>query len=577
MARSRLLSGRAGLLSAVAVGALVLTGTAASPASVAGASTSSGGASAVTHTHAMSLGRSTPTAGPIPAAAAAHRRLPVLRPTAGSGSRTPSTRTGSAAPRANSAGVAAPRLLHNFDGVNALDNKAASGFDLEPPDEGLGAGNGYVVNFVNVTGQIQSTSGALLVRPFYLNTFFHEAPQANTSDPRVFYDAGSRRWIATILVYSFDNKTNFVSGSHIDVAVSTGSDPRGTWRVFQFDAANPNHAGCPCLADYPILGVDRDNVYVSTNEFDKTLTQFNGAQLYAISKSQLVSGAATPNIVLYQNLSVDGTLGYHVQPANTYGSAPAEYLMSSLDPNNTFDNRLAVWALTNTAAVSSGGIPALSVQVISSEAYSAPPNAQTPPGMCTGSLCGASGAPTTGVVSTDFDAMQEVQYINGVLVGALNTAVNVPGDAGARAGVAWFVVRPQVSHGTVSASTRVVRQGYLAQQGQYLLYPHVNTIENGAMAMTFGFGGPGSYLSAAYATAPAGKGFGTIRLAAAGVAPDNGFTGTKKFGGVGRWGDYSNGQIIPGTNKVWLATQYIPNTGDGNANWGNRIFELTLG
>jgi len=59
-----------------------------------------------------------------------------------------------------------------------------SGFDLEPPDQGLGAGNGYVVNFVNVTGQIQSTSGALLVRPFYLNTFFHEAPQANTSDPR---------------------------------------------------------------------------------------------------------------------------------------------------------------------------------------------------------------------------------------------------------------------------------------------------------------------------------------------------------------------------------------------------------
>jgi len=172
--------------------------------------------------------------------------------------------------------------------------------------------------------------------------------------------------------------------------------------------------------------------------------------------------------------------------------------------------------------------------------------------------------------------MQEVQYINGVLVGALNTAVNVPGDAGARAGVAWFVVRPQVSHGTVSASTRVVRQGYLAQQGQYLLYPHVNMTGNGAMAMTFGFGGPGSYLSAAYATAPAGKGFGTIKLAAAGVAPDNGFTGTKKFGGVGRWGDYSNGQIIPGTNKVWLATQYIPNSGDGNANWGNRIFELTL-
>ena len=51
---------------------------------------------------------------------------------------------------------------------------------------------------------------------------------------------------------------------------------------------------------------------------------------------------------------------------------------------------------------------------------------------------------------------------------------------------------------------------------------------------------------------------------------------TKKFGSVGRWGDYSNGQIIPGTNQVWLATQYIPNNGNGNANWGNRILELQL-
>jgi hypothetical protein len=70
--------------------------------------------------------------------------------------------------------------------------------------------------------------------------------------------------------------------------------------------------------------------------------------------------------------------------------------------------------------------------------------------------------------------------------------------------------------------------------------------------------------------------FGPIRIAARGVVPDHGFTGTPERGGVGRWGDYSNGQIIPGTNRVWLATQYIPGRGDGNANWGNKIFLLQL-
>ncbi len=258
--------------------------------------------------------------------------------------------------------------------------------------------------------------------------------------------------------------------------------------------------------------------------------------------------------------------------------------MSSLDPFNTFDNRLVVWALTGTQKVATGGIPLLSARVITSEAYSLPPDAQTPPGFCSGSACNKSaagpptaGLPTTGVVATDFDAMQEVQYINGNLVGALNTAVNIAGESGPRAGVAWFVVRPSIADRTVSTATRVTRQGYLAQQSEYLLYPHINMTQNGAMAMTFGFGGPGTYLSAAYATAPPGGRFGNIKIAGAGVAPDNGFTGTKPFGGVGRWGDYSNGQIIVGTNKVWLATQYIPNNGDGNANWGNRIFELQLG
>ncbi len=413
-----------------------------------------------------------------------------------------------------------------------------------------------------------------MVRPVYLNTFFHEADAANTSDPRVFWDNHTRRWIASILVYGFDAKAGQFTDSHVDVAVSRTADPRGSWRIYQIDTTNKIHAGCPCLADYPILGVDRDNVYISTNEFDKTGTQFNGSQLYALSLSQLESGAKAPNMVFYENLSAAGVLGYHVQPANTYGRSGVEYLMSSLDPFNTFDNRLVVWALTGTQKVATGGIPALSAQVISSEAYSLPPDAQTPPGFCSGSACKKA---ADGVVATDFDAMQEVQYINGNLVGALNTAVNIAGEAGPRAGVAWFVVRPSIADGTVSTATRVTRQGYLAQQSEYLLYPHINMTQNGAMAMTFGFGGPGTFLSAAYATAPPGGRFGNIKIAGAGVAPDNGFTGTKPFGGVGRWGDYSNGQIIVGTNKVWLATQYIPNNGDGNANWGNRILEVKLG
>ncbi|MGI8702480.1 MAG: hypothetical protein ACR2JU_15000 [Nocardioidaceae bacterium] len=466
-------------------------------------------------------------------------------------------------------------LLQNFDGIDAIENQAAAGFNLEPPDEGLGAGNGYVANFVNVTGGIYRTDGRMVAGPFYLNRFFGEPDDANTSDPRVFYDTDSKTWFAIILEYGFSDQGT-ISESHIDLAVSRTADPTRRWNLYRIDASNPNHAGCPCLADYPILGINKKNVYISTNEFTGDFSGFNGTQLYAVSKSQLVAGRSSVNRVTFENLSVAGTLAYHVQPANEYGAAKAEWMMSSLDPNNAGDHRLAVWAVTNESSVSSGrGLPTLSVEVIHSESYSQPPVAKTPKGNCS-SCNGGDGAPTTGKVATDFDAMQETQYINGQLVGALNTGVNVPGDTKERSGVAWFVVHPSLDGATVSSKTHVARQGYVSVQGEYLLYPHINMTPNGAMALTFGLGGPRTFLSAAYSVARNGRSFKIVKLAGAGTAPDNGFTGAEQYGGVARWGDYSNGQIIPGTNKVWLATQYIPNTGTGYTNWGNRIFELRL-
>ncbi|MGI8577869.1 MAG: hypothetical protein ACR2KG_08095 [Nocardioidaceae bacterium] len=564
------------------VGAAFLLGgaltTLAVPSGASTVSAKADGASAVSRSTTSLAGVSYPTA-IKPAAARNHqaRVIPLLRPHGGTAQAKLAPVVPSApAPAGLKSAVKGRGVIHNFDGIDAIQNKATAGFDLEPPDEGLGAGNGYVVNFVNVTGAVYRNDGSTVAGPFYLNTFFNEPANTNTSDPRVFYDASSHTWFGTILEYQFTSGGT-VSESHVDIAVSASANPAGMWRVYRLPTSDTNHAGCPCLADYPIMGVDKHNVYISTNEFTANLNGFNGTQVYAVSKSQLVAGRSSVNVVQFQNLSVAGTAAYHVQPANTYGAAAAEWMMSSLDPNGTNDHRLAVWAITNQRSVTTGhGTPTLSVRVVQSNTYSLPPNAQTPPGFCSGSACGSGGAPTTGVVQTDFDAMQEVQYIQGKLVGALNTGVTVPGDPVERSGVLWVVVHPYVQGASVSARTHVSRQGYIAERGEYLLYPHINMTGNGSMAMVFGLGGPTTFLSTAYTTTAPGMGFQQVYLAGAGTGPDNGFTGTQQFGGAGRWGDYSNGQIIPGTRKVWLASQYIPNSGDGNANWGNRIFELKL-
>ena len=478
-------------------------------------------------------------------------------------------------PSVTSNGVSKGTVLANFDGVNEIQNNNASATPLEPPDEGLGAGGGYVGNFVNVTGAFYTPGGATAAGPFALSSFFLESPTVNLSDPRIYYDSKTHTWFANLFEYAFPDPLAtppFPGESHEDLAVNTGNPVTGTWTIYTIDSTDAATPNCPCFPDYTINGVDQNNYYLSGNEFSLVNGAFNGAEIWAISKSELEAGVAA-SFAYFNQLSIGGAPAYHVQPAITYGSPSAEYFMNSLDPNNTFDNRLGVWALTNGKSVTTGiGVPSLTSTIISSEAYAMPLNAPTPPGFNT-----FFGVATSGVVTADFDAMQEVEYINGHLDGALNTSVNIPGDTGARDGVAWFQVTPKLAYGGISPTTKVSHQGYVSLSGEYMLYPHINEVPDGGMAMTFGLGSPSTYLSAAYATKSAGaSNFGVVHIAAGGTGPDNGFTMTPEFGGVGRWGDYSNGEIDYSHNTVWLATQYIPNAGDIFANWGNRIFEVQL-
>jgi len=455
--------------------------------------------------------------------------------------------------------------IHSFGGVDLIKNDIVTNTPLEPPDEGLASNGTLVANFVNITGDFYNTTGVQQVSPFSLNAFFGEPSTAFTSDPRVFYDHSTHTWFANMFEFSS-------SESHLDLAVNTGNPILDPWTIYTIDTTDPSGAGCPCLPDYDVFGIDQNNVYISSNEFSINGPQFNGAEIWAISKSQLEAGVAA-NFVRFGSLSIAGQAAYHVQPAISYGTPSAEYFLDSLDPNGTFDNRLGVWALTNGASVTTGsGSPVLSSTVIHSEAYGFPVNAQTPPGF--NPFVDDS---TTGVVDADFDAMEEVQVINGHIDGALNTSITINGETGTRDGVAWFQVTPKISGGQIASGTSVLHEGYIGVHGEYLLYPHINEALDGNMIITCSMGGSSTFLSAVYTTKLASaSNFSSIHTYGAGVDPDNGFTMTPEFGGVGRWGDYSNGEVNYSNGTVWLASNYIPNNGDQFGNWGNRIVEVQL-
>ena len=451
--------------------------------------------------------------------------------------------------------------MQNFDGTGSRDSAIANfGAEFEPPDQGLCAGNGYVIDPVNSAYRIFHSDGSLVAGPFNVNALFGEGPRQYTSDPRCFYDKATNTWFASIL---FINAAG--TKGYTDISVNTSGDPTTPWTFYHLDATDdgsggtPNHPGCPCLGDQPLLGIDQYNLYISTNEFSILGPEFNGAQIYAISKADLVAKARSLHFVHFDNLSVDGTVAASVQPALTNDSnAAAEYFLSSLDPAGTGDHRVGVWAMTNRPVVAQGGTPTLSNLTISAESYGIPP-AATQQG-------------STSLIDSGDDRMQQTQFIRGEIWGALGTIVTISGDSTPRAGLAWFRVQPRLNAQLKLASAQVVNQGYVASAGNSLLYPAIQSSARGTTALVFAATGSTMFPSAAYAAMTSGQtAFGSINIAAPGTGPyDPNST---------RWGDYSFAMLDPSGNSIWMATEYIPalssQTTDGLSNWGTRVLQVS--
>ena len=448
-------------------------------------------------------------------------------------------------------------LAANFNGVSSLDSQGTNfGLTFEPPDQGLCVGKGFVVEMVNSAFRVYDTHGKTLAGPTNVNAPFHDDFAAFTSDPRCHYDAATNTWFAVVLFIN-DPGTE----SRLDIAFNTSGDPTTDWSVFRIDTTRadaPAGFGCPCFGDQPRLGIDASNIYISTDEFSILGPEFNGGQIYAISKSDLVRHREDVHFVHYKDVSIGGSLALAVEPALTFGSAPAEYFLSSLDPDGTGDNRIGVWALTHPDRVTSGGRPTLSSVIVSSEPYAIPPQADQ--------------KGSTSKLDSGDDRMQQTQFINGEIWGELTTAILPAGDTTKRAGAAWFRVRPHLSGSTLSGAS-VTGQGYVVSSGNHVMYPAVQADGQGHAAMIFTVVGAHRFPSAAYATLGDDESsFGKPVVAATGSGPYN---ATPQ-----RWGDYSWAVLDPQTDSVWMATEYMPpkssQSTNGRRPWGTRVLNLVL-
>ena len=460
-----------------------------------------------------------------------------------------------------------------FAGINNVQQSAVNqGFSVEPPDQALCVGNGYVFEGVNDAFAVYSEAGKLLAGPAQANAFMHVPFSLNVSDPKCLYDAATDRWFVTMIEYN-GNVTN----SNIMIAVSQSGDPTGSFIVYPLNVTKDGSdffAGdCPCLGDQPLIGLDANGFYVSTNAFGQQ--SFQGAQIYALSKAALVRGDKQLVGAHFDHLSdfLPDEFSFSVQPAfnppGAKGEAGTEYFAQSMRANQ-IENRLAVWALGNTDLLDKDpSLLTLGLAVIPTQSYAQPVPARqkegpTPLAELAVGINSAQGSANEQNLDANDQRLSQVMFLNGQLWTAVGTSFASPG-APLRDGVAWFVVNVANSS-KAGTQASIAAQGYVAgPDTSHLVYPAMAVNASGEASMVFTLTGSQYYPSAASWK----FGSSSIHLLEDGEAPQDGFSAY--FYNRPRWGDYS-AAAVAGDGSIWMATQFVPG-GPRRlaANWGTFI------
>jgi hypothetical protein len=333
-----------------------------------------------------------------------------------------------------------PTFRTGFEGLNFYQQRYARGgnqFSVEPPDQALCVGNGYVLEAVNDVLNVFNSAGQSVLpdntatnivsgfprnvnHAVDLNSFYGYAPAINRStglrgpfvtDPTCIYDTATQRFFLVVLTLEVVPTTGaFTRVNHLDLAVSQTANPTGGWNIYRIDVTNDgtNTGGVnpgPYLGDYPHIGADANGIYLTTNAYPWCCNGFSGAQIYALSKAQLAAGAASVTMVHLDTSGMVGAPsdagstqpGFTVWPAHSPGASSfnldnggTEYFLSSNAADEAThpvagtggsytSSQLAMWTLTNTSSLNTAS-PSLSLsnKVVSVSQYAIPPKQQQP-------------------------------------------------------------------------------------------------------------------------------------------------------------------------------------------------------
>jgi hypothetical protein len=340
------------------------------------------------------------------------------------------------------AAVTAP--IQNFDGPDMDIGAGLFGGRFAPPDTNADVGPNHVIVASNGGLTIFNKTGGVVVPQFRMSQLMpFPAAADDDGDPVVLYDPLADRWILTQFGLTITNNS-----THEFIAVSQTGDPTGAYFAYDFLLA-PGRVG-----DYPHLGVWPDGIYMSTNDFNTSLTQFLGAGLYAFERDKMYIGSPAAKIIGFSTgnahggmlpSDIDGVVPPPIGTPNLFFEFDATEFGAATDLIRPFIFHVDFAIPANSTLVQGADIPTLAFDASqpSSRAVAEQP------------------APAVAADNLDVIAdrlMHRLGYRTlpgGVQSYVLNFTVNVSGVAGTSAGtyqggVRWMELRRNAGTGAVT-------------------------------------------------------------------------------------------------------------------------------
>jgi hypothetical protein len=237
----------------------------------------------------------------------------------------------SVGPNITAAVVVNPGAVYKlgFEAISQYDNATLLSNFIPPDTIGAVGGTQYMSTTNGAYAVFDKNTGARLSLTSDV-TFWAGAGQTGTNgDTRVVYNADAARWV--MVAFGANAKD-------LQIAVSDTDNALGTWRSTKFEGYAG--FGFGSTADYPTLSMDKNAVYIGTNNFAPIVSggtnSFRGTTLNVIPIESLFNATAptTTNlkqfVTPYDNTSSSNAdRGFAIQGVNSKSAGSSGKIFSS--------------------------------------------------------------------------------------------------------------------------------------------------------------------------------------------------------------------------------------------------------